>query len=384
MPLVRTIFREGRTVYLIDQTRLPSVIENVECATHEAMCEAIRSMRIRGAPALGVAAAYGMALAGEQAPDASDAFHFYMHVVADEIRATRPTAVNLFWGVGQSLALVDESSERSIVDTREALWDLADRLAAADVEVNKRMGDFGAPLIPDGANVLTHCNAGALATVGWGTALGVIRSARDAGTQLHVYVDETRPFLQGARLTAWELQQEGIPFTVITDNMAGHFMARGEIDLCIVGADRIAASGDVANKIGTYSVAVLAEAHGIPFYVAAPTSTIDLSIETGNEIPIEERDPSEVLAYAGHAVAPVGSRARHPAFDVTPSRYVTAIITEVGVLRAPYEPALAQAVSRLPPSPTLPLKGGGDQVSEPPQGGPGSRVSLRGDVEGRR
>jgi methylthioribose-1-phosphate isomerase len=345
MSAVRTIFREGVTVSLIDQTRLPSEIVNVACTSSNAVCTAIRGMQIRGAPALGIAAAYAMALAAEEAPDSAEAFAAHLHQAAQEVRATRPTAVNLFWGVDQALAVAKDVESRGVDATREALWTLADRLLDADVEINRRMGDHGVPLIPEGANVLTHCNAGALATGGWGTALGVIRSARAAGTRLHVYVDETRPFLQGARLTAWELQQEGIPFTVITDNMAGYFMARGEIDLCIVGADRIAASGDVANKIGTYSVAVLADAHSVPFYVAAPISTIDLSIETGAEIPIEERDPAEVTAFAGRQVAPFGSPARHPAFDVTPNRYVSAIVTEVGVLRAPFDRSLADAVA---------------------------------------
>jgi methylthioribose-1-phosphate isomerase len=345
MTTVRTIYRDGSVVYLIDQTRLPSEIVYVECGDAEALCSAIRGMQIRGAPALGIAAAYAMALAGERAPDDPERFVAHLHRSAETVRATRPTAVNLFWGVDQSLQVAAEAPGTGVDATRSALWSLADRLLESDVEVNRRMGDLGAPLVSDGANVLTHCNAGALATGGWGTALGVIRSAHAAGTRLHVYVDETRPFLQGARLTAWELQQEGIPFTIITDSMAGYFMAQGEIDLCIVGADRIAASGDVANKIGTYSVAVLADAHSVPFYVAAPISTIDLSIETGSEIQIEERDPSEVVAFAGRQVAPIGAAARHPAFDVTPSRYVTAIITEMGLLRAPYEQALSDAVA---------------------------------------
>jgi methylthioribose-1-phosphate isomerase len=228
---------------------------------------------------------------------------------------------------------------------RTAVWQLADHLAEADIAVNRQMGAHGATLIPDGARVLTHCNTGSLATVDWGTALGAVRSAHEAGKQLHVLVDETRPFLQGSRLTAWELQQTGIPYTVITDNMAGWLMAQGEVDLCIVGADRIAACGDVANKIGTYSLAVLAHAHDIPFYVAAPTSTIDLSIDSGSEIPIEERDPGEVLAFGGVRVAPDGATARHPAFDVTPARFVSAIVTEHGVHRAPYETTLAAAVA---------------------------------------
>ncbi len=341
---MRTIYRDGSVVKLIDQTRLPLEESIVDCTTASSLCEAIRSMRIRGAPALGVAAVYAMALGAKDAPDRTEPFLVHMENVAELIRATRPTAVNLFWGVAQALSAARDGAYGGVAAARSALWDLADRLADADVELNQRLGAHGAPLIPDGARVLTHCNAGALATVDWGTALGVLRSAHRAGVKLHVYVDETRPFLQGSRLTAWELQQEGIPYTVIADNMSGHLMARGEIDLAIVGADRIAACGDVANKIGTYTVAVLAHAHGLPFYVAAPTSTIDLTTETGAEIPIEERDPTEVLEFAGIRVAPSGATARHPAFDVTPARYVSAIITEQGVLRPPYAAALEQAV----------------------------------------
>lgn len=341
---MRTIWRDGEVVKLIDQTRLPHELSVVDCATDEALCEAIRSMRIRGAPALGVAAAYAMALGSKAAPDEPRLLLDHLHAVADRVRRTRPTAVNLGWGVDQALSRAAEVAKGGTAGVRAALWDLADGLANADIETNQRLGAHGARLIPQGARILTHCNTGSLATVGWGTALGVVRSAHQAGTALHVVVDETRPFLQGSRLTAWELDAEGIPYTIITDNMAGYLMARAEIDLCIVGADRITASGDLANKIGTYTLAVLAQVHHLPFYVAAPTSTIDLTIETGAEIPIEERDPSEVLAFAGVRVAPTGASARHPAFDVTPSRYVTAFITEAGVLRPPYQEALARAV----------------------------------------
>jgi methylthioribose-1-phosphate isomerase len=341
---MRTIYRDGSVVKLIDQTRLPQEVSIVDCTTAASLCEAIRSMRIRGAPALGVAAAYAMALGAEEAPGRTEPFLVHMENVADLIRATRPTAVNLFWGVAQGLAAVREGAYGSVEAARSAVWELADRLAEADVELNQRLGAYGADLIPDGARILTHCNAGSLATVDWGTALGVVRSAHRAGKRLHVFVDETRPFLQGSRLTAWELAQEGVPYTVIADNMSGHLMARGEIDLAIVGADRIAACGDVANKVGTYTVAVLAHEHDLPFYVAAPTSTIDLTTETGAEIPIEERSPTEVLEFAGVRVAPEGASARHPAFDVTPSRYVSAIITEQGVLRAPFDESLALAV----------------------------------------
>ncbi len=348
---MRTIFRDGNVVKLIDQTRLPQEVSVVDCATAASLCDAIRTMRIRGAPALGVAAAYAMALGAAEAPDRTEPFLAHVEAVAELIRATRPTAVNLFWGVAQGLTAAREGAYAGVEAARSALWELADRLADEDVARNQRLGSHGAELVPDGARVLTHCNAGALATVDWGTALGVLRSAHRSGKGLHVFVDETRPFLQGSRLTAWELQQEGIPYTVIADNMSGHLMARGEIDMAVVGADRIAACGDVANKIGTYTVAVLAQAHGLPFYVAAPTSTIDLTTETGAEIPIEERNPTEVLEFAGVRVAPEGATARHPAFDVTPSRYVTAIITEQGVLRAPYEESLALAVRNANPQP---------------------------------
>lgn len=343
---MRTIFRDGTVVKLIDHTRLPLETVLVECATVDAICEAIRTMRIRGAPALGVAGAYGVALAAEATAEHAADLIQSLERAAVKLRATRPTAVNLGWGVERAMQIARGAATHGAPATRVALWRLADDLAEADVAANQQLGAHGMSLIPDGARILTHCNTGSLATVDWGTALGVVRSAHRAGKQLHVFVDETRPFLQGSRLTAWELQQEGIPYTVITDNMAGSLMARGEVDLCIVGADRIAACGDVANKIGTYSVAVLAAAHNIPFFVAAPTSTIDLSIETGEGIPIEERDSAEVLAFAGVRVAPEGAAARHPAFDVTPARYVNAIVTEVGVLRPPFESALAAAVAQ--------------------------------------
>jgi methylthioribose-1-phosphate isomerase len=340
---MRTIYREGVVVKLVDQTRLPHELTLIDCASHDVLCAAIRRMQIRGAPALGVAAAYAMALGAQAAPDDRDAFIAHLDVVADEIRATRPTAVNLFRGVEAAARCARDSIGAGAADARSSLWTLADDLADQDVQINHRIGDFGTPLIPQGGHILTHCNAGALATIGWGTALGVVRTAHADGKQVHVFATETRPFLQGARLTAWELAQEGIPYTLITDNMVGYLMAQGEIDVCVVGADRIAACGDVANKIGTYTLAVLAQAHGVPFYVAAPTSTIDPSIETGGEIPIEERDPAEVLSIAGVRVAPEGAIARHPAFDVTPCHLVSAIITELGVLRPPFEPALIDA-----------------------------------------
>lgn len=321
------------TLTLVDQTRLPRETVFVVCRTVDDVAHAIRSMRVRGAPAIGVAAAYGMALAAHASVDLEQA--------AKLLGATRPTAVNLQWALDRMLANARGGANAA------TLLALANEMADEDVAVNKRIGAFGLDLVPQHANVLTHCNAGALATVDYGTALGVVRAAHEAGRGVHVFVDETRPFLQGARLTTWELQQAGVPLTLITDNMAGHFMHRGKVDLVVVGADRIAANGDVANKIGTYSLAVLAHENGVPFYVAAPLSTIDLSVASGDAIPIEERSSHEVTHIQGVAIAPDGVEAAHPAFDITPARYVTAIITERGVLRAPYTEALAKAVKAL-------------------------------------
>src|SRR4051812_19726169 len=338
---------QQNAVVLVDQTRLPHETVLVPCRTPDDVAHAIKSMQIRGAPAIGVAAAYGMAL-GAAAYPGTDAEGFVRELerVAALLRQTRPTAVNLQWALDRTLARGRAlAQQHGVAQAKAGLLKLAHEMADEDVAANKRMGAFGLDLVPSGANVLTHCNAGALATVDYGTALGVVRAAHEAGRGIHVYVDETRPFLQGARLTAWELQQLGVPMTLITDNMAGHFMNRGKVDLVVVGADRIAANGDVANKIGTYSLAVLARENGIPFYVAAPTSTIDLSLATGAEIPIEERSSREVTEVSGTQIAPLGVTAAHPAFDVTPSRLVTAIITECGVVRAPYQAALARAVS---------------------------------------
>ena len=335
---------EGK-VRLIDQTLLPLEQEWVECTTHEEVAEAIRSMKVRGAPAIGVVAAFGMAL-GAAAYQGSDPEGFCRHMqrVAERLRNTRPTAVNLFWATERALSAALVASERGVEEARRSLLDLALRMAEEDVEANRRIGALGAELLPDQCTVLTHCNAGALATAGYGTALGVIRAAVERGKRVRVFADETRPFLQGARLTAWELVSSGIPVTLITDSMAGHFMQRGVIDAVVVGADRIAANGDVANKIGTYSVAVLARENGVPFYVAAPTSTVDLAVESGEQIVIEERDPREVLYIAGRRIAPEGVDVANPAFDVTPHRYVAAIITENGIAREPYGESLARLV----------------------------------------
>jgi methylthioribose-1-phosphate isomerase len=336
---------------LVDQTRLPHVTEFVTCRTSQHVADAISSMQVRGAPAIGVAAAYGMVLTAlAHSSDDARAFIDDLDRAATLLRSTRPTAVNLQWALDRMCGRGRLVAEREGVQAaRAALLELANALAEEDVAANRRMGAYGLELVPDGASILTHCNAGALATVDYGTALGVVRAAHDAGRGIHVYVDETRPFMQGARLTAWELKQLGVPMTLITDSMAGHFMSRGKVDLVVVGADRIAANGDVANKIGTYSLAVLARENGIPFYVAAPISTVDLSLASGLDIPIEERSQSEVTELAGTRIAPEGVNAAHPAFDVTPARLIAAIITERGVLRPPFEQSLAAAVrSRAP------------------------------------
>jgi methylthioribose-1-phosphate isomerase len=329
------------TVRLIDQTRLPTEEVYIECRTIEEVAEAIRTMRVRGAPAIGVTAAMGLALGAQtiQARTFQDFFEA-MEEMASLLSRTRPTAVNLAWAVRRLLELVRKSRDLSLPEIKAALVAEARKMREEDIQNNRAMGQYGQSLIPSPARILTHCNAGGLATAGYGTAVGVIRAAAEAGKRIMVWVDETRPLLQGARLTAWELQRAGIPVTLITDNMAGHFMGRGQVDLVVVGADRIARNGDVANKIGTYSVALLARAHGIPFYVAAPISTLDLSLTDGSQIPIEERAPEEVTQIGGRHVAPAGIRVVNPAFDVTPASCVDAIITERGIARAPYEESL--------------------------------------------
>jgi len=334
-------------VRMIDQTLLPGEEVYQTYKTYPEVAEAIRSMVIRGAPAIGVAAAMGVALGVKRSGAQSVAeLRSEFETIAETISKTRPTAVNLFWAVKrmrgvfeQALAAPGSEAEK-IARARTVLEEEAQRVLVEDIAINEAMGRHGATLLKDSTTVLTHCNAGALATGGYGTALGVIRAAVSEGKKIDVFADETRPFLQGARLTAWELAKDGIPVTVITDNMAGHFMKASKIQAVIVGADRIAANGDVANKIGTYSVAVLAHENQIPFYVAAPLSTIDLSLGSGEEIPIEERSPAEVTHWRGIATAPENVSARHPAFDVTPHRYVTAIITECGIARDPYTESL--------------------------------------------
>jgi len=333
-------YRDG-IVVLLDQRALPGEVRYIQCSTVAEMAEAIRNLTVRGAPAIGVSAAYGMALAARQAPGDLQAA---LDEAASILAGTRPTAVNLFWAINRMQAkargLVGQPREQVI----SVLENEAKAIHDEDISMNRRIGHHGAGLIREGTGILTHCNAGALATGGFGTALGVVRAAFEAGIRFRVLATETRPVLQGARLTAWELAQDGIPVTLITDSMAAHFMAVGKVDLVVVGADRIAANGDVANKIGTYGLAVLAQAHGIPFYVAAPCSTMDLSIPDGTSITIEERDPEEVKRIGGTSIAPREVPAFNPAFDITPARYVTGIISERGVLRPPYNLSLKAAM----------------------------------------
>jgi methylthioribose-1-phosphate isomerase len=334
------MYWENGALYLLDQTLLPDRTEYVVCREYRDVIRAIRTMRVRGAPAIGVAAAYGLALAAREAAQVPDPWD-RLRAAAEELKGARPTAVNLTWAVDRLLQKVAAAPG---ADPAALLLEEAERLAAEDEAANRRLGEYGHELLPHGARVITHCNAGALATAGYGTALGVIRAAREAGNPLRVYATETRPLLQGARLTCWELMQEGIPVTLITDSMAGFLMARGMADLVLVGADRIAANGDVANKIGTYTLAVLAREHGLPFYVAAPVSTVDLATPSGAEITIEERAPEEVTHLAGIKTAPEGVGVWNPAFDVTPARLVTAIITDRGVVRPPYGENLPRVV----------------------------------------
>ncbi|HTS51194.1 MAG TPA: S-methyl-5-thioribose-1-phosphate isomerase [Bryobacteraceae bacterium] len=337
--MIETIQWTDAGVVMIDQTRLPLEEQYVTCTTYQQVADAIRRMIIRGAPAIGVAAAMGIALGMREAESAGE-----FDQICQTLAATRPTAVNLFWAIERMRRVYAEMRARPLEEVRTRLIAEAQQIRLEDIAINECIGRNGAPLVPDGKTILTHCNAGALATAGYGTALGVIRAALASGKKLDVFADETRPFLQGARLTLWELQHDQIPATLITDNMAGHFLHSGRIGCVIVGADRIAANGDVANKIGTYSLAVLAKENNVPFYVAAPLSTLDLKLASGDLIPIEQRPAQEVTHLHGVAVAPEGTVAANPAFDVTPHRYVSAIITEHGVARAPYSESLSKLV----------------------------------------
>ena len=344
-------YKDG-VLKLIDQTKLPTECSMVECKTFKDVAAAITDMIVRGAPAIGVTAAYGIAIGAlDINTDSKEVFFNKLEEICETMRNTRPTAVNLFWAIERIFNKAKENSGRSIAEIKNIILEEARKMECEDIETNKAIGTYGSELIKDNATILTHCNAGALATCDYGTALSVVRMAHAAGKNIRVIADETRPYLQGARLTAWELQQDNIPVTLICDNMAGHFMKLGKIDCVIVGADRIALNGDTANKIGTYSLAVLAKENDIPFYVAAPISTIDFSIETGDSIPIEERKAEEVTHIKGIRIAPEGVGVMNPAFDVTPNKYITAIITEKGVIYPPFRENIIKLKQQQTPSP---------------------------------
>ncbi|HKI26682.1 MAG TPA: S-methyl-5-thioribose-1-phosphate isomerase [Candidatus Sulfotelmatobacter sp.] len=347
MSMIQTLEWTDQGVRFLDQTKLPTEETYVVCKTHEQVADVIRNMVVRGAPAIGVAAAMGIALgvSNSKAENPGDLKRDFDQI-CDVISKTRPTAVNLFWAIRRMQEKFERIRIRPVAQIKQDLIEEARRMHAEDIAANQAMGRHGATLMPSSGGVLTHCNAGALATAGYGTALGVIRAAVEQGKKIQVYADETRPFLQGSRLTAWELMKDGIPTTVISDNMAGAMMKQGKIAAIVVGADRIAANGDVANKIGTYTIAVLAKEHNIPFYVAAPISTVDLACPNGDEIPIEQRNAREVTHIAGKQMVPDGVAVENPAFDVTPAKYVSAIITERGVARAPYADSLRQLAAQ--------------------------------------
>ncbi len=347
---MRTVFWENNELKMIDQRILPGRFEVLAYRRHKEVALAITDMVVRGAPAIGAAAAFGLALAGyESASSSSSGLLADLGAASATLKAARPTAVNLAWAVDRVMAVASTvGGERGADELRQLILDEAQKLADEDVEINKRMAEHGAKLINDGDTIIHHCNTGALATVDWGTALGVIRTAHEQGKKIHVFVDETRPRLQGARLTAWELEQYGIPYEIISDNTAGYFLKAGKVQKCFVGSDRTAANGDVANKIGTYMLALAAFDNGVPFYPVVPTSTIDLSLAHGDLIPIEERNPQEVLGleFEGQRVAPQNAKARNIAFDVTPNRLVTGIVTENGVAYPPFEGSLKKLVKK--------------------------------------
>jgi methylthioribose-1-phosphate isomerase len=343
---MRTVFWEGDELKLIDQRRLPAALEVVGYRRWHEVAQAIQGMVVRGAPAIGAAAAFGLALAAQQSHASTvEGFVADLEGAAAGLKAARPTAANLGWAIERILRGIHKPAS-SIEALRRSVLEEAQRIADEDVEINKRMAQHGAALIDSGDTVIHHCNTGALAAVDWGTALGVVRMAHQQGKAVHVLVDETRPRLQGARLTAWELQQYGIPFEIITDNMAGYFLRSGRAQKVLFGADRVAANGDVANKVGTYMLALAASDNQVPAYAVVPTSTIDMALRDGTLIPIEERDPDEVLQieFRGERVVPDGARARNPAFDVTPNRLISAIVTENGIVRPPYEANLPHFV----------------------------------------
>jgi methylthioribose-1-phosphate isomerase len=341
--MIQTLEWTEKGVVFIDQTKLPTEEVYVTCTTHQQVADVIRNMVVRGAPAIGVSAAMGIALGVKNSKAANIAdLKKEFDQICETIGQTRPTAVNLFWAIRRMTDKFESLRYQPIPQIQQALIEESQRMHAEDIAANQAMGRHGATLMPASGGVLTHCNAGALATAGYGTALGVIRAAVEAGKKIHVYADETRPFLQGSRLTAWELMKDNIPTTVISDNMAGVMMQQGKIGAIVVGADRIAANGDVANKIGTYTVAILAKEHGIPFYVAAPISTVDLATPDGSKIPIEQRNQKEVTHIGGRQMTPDGVGIENPAFDVTPAKYIAAIITERGIARAPYTESLSK------------------------------------------
>jgi len=333
--MIPTIEWKDGIVRMLDQSKLPLETIHIECRDYQTVARGIKELWVRGAPAIGISAAMGLALGARQiSADTFDAFWTKFEEICAVMAATRPTAVNLFWAIERIKRVVQDNRDKDLDALRDVIVQESQRMLDEDIETNKLIGGYGSIFVSDGDNIITHCNAGSIATAGYGTALGVMRTASSEGKKVHVFVDETRPVLQGARLTAWELMQEKIPCTLITDNMAGYFMFRDMVDLAIVGADRIARNGDVANKIGTYSLAVLCKEHGIPFYVAAPFATMDFNLESGSLIPIEERDPREVTHIFGKVqIAPDGVTVLNPAFDVTPARYITAIITEKGAFQ---------------------------------------------------
>ena len=343
---MRTVEWDSGAVKMIDQRALPWKLEFLRLETAEAVAESIQNMTVRGAPAIGAAAGFGMALAARASKaDAIDALAEDLRNAAELLKAARPTAVNLAWAVDKLLEIAASDEFSNPDDLRDVLLQAAKRIADEDVAINKRMAQRGAALVKDGATILHHCNTGALATVDYGTALGVVRSAFELGKKIHVLLDETRPRLQGSRLSAWELDRLGVSYDIIPDTAAGYYMGQGEVDIILVGADRIAANGDVANKIGTYQLAIMAQAHGIPFYTVAPTSTIDLALSSGEQIPIEQRDPAEVTTPYGNPIVPAHFKARNPAFDVTPHRYLSGIVTEHGIARPPFNASLRRAVT---------------------------------------
>jgi methylthioribose-1-phosphate isomerase len=341
---LRTVAWEDGAVKVIEQRKLPLVFEYRLCKDYREVADAIKDMSVRGAPAIGATAAYGMAVAAKQFMGyGKEEFLQRLKQASAELASTRPTAVNLFWALAEIDRVIEKNKKMDPEGLFEIILDTAEKIAGDDIATNIKIGEYGSSLVPERAGILTHCNTGSLATVEFGTALGVIRTAHRQGKSIHVYADETRPRLQGARLTAWELVKEGIPATLISDTAAGMLMRQGRIDLVLVGADRIALNGDTANKIGTYSIAVLAKENNIPFYVVAPTTTIDINIRNGDQIVIEERSPEEVTHIDGIRIAPEGIGVYNPAFDVTPSKYITAIITEKGIVKGPFEGKLGPA-----------------------------------------